>query len=159
MTPASAFCERPASADDAELLFLTYAASRAEEIAAWGWTAAQQETFLRMQFRARAQSYAFAYPGAAHTILMVNGAAAGSAIVWRRESELRLVDIALLPEFRNRGLGTQFVARLIHEAAAAQIPLCLSVFRGNRAERLYRRLGFVAKSDGGIYIEMEHNGG
>lgn len=137
MTPASAFYERPASGDDADLLFLTYATSRAEEIAAWGWPAAQQETFLRMQFRARTQSYASAYPGAAHTILMVEGAAAGSAIVWRSESEVRLVDIALLPEFRNRGLGTQFIARLIHEAAAAHLPLRLSVFRGNRAERLY----------------------
>lgn len=153
----SALTERPVSADDADLLFRVYAASRADEVAAWGWPPAQQESFLRMQFRARAQSYAGAYPDAAHSILLCNGEAAGSAIVWRNGSEFRLVDIALLPEFRNCGLGTLWMTRLIRQAEAAGVLLRLQVFQGNRAAELYRRLGFVAKSNGGMYVEMELN--
>jgi ribosomal protein S18 acetylase RimI-like enzyme len=153
----SAVSERPASAEDADLLFRVYAASRADEMAAWGWPPAQQESFLRMQFSARAQSYAAAYPGAAHSVLLCDGDPAGSAIVWRGPSEFHLVDIALLPEFRNRGLGTLWISRLIREADAAAVPLRLHVVHGSRAAELYRRLGFVAKSNGGIYIEMERN--
>jgi GNAT superfamily N-acetyltransferase len=153
----SALFERPASPGDDDFQFRVYAASRAEEITAWGWPPAQQDGFLRMQFRARAQSYAAAYPDGAHSILLYSGAPAGTAIIWRGASEFRLVDIALLPEFRNRGLGTLWISRLIREAAAAAVPLRLNVLYGNRAAFLYRRLGFVAKSDGGMYIEMELN--
>jgi GNAT superfamily N-acetyltransferase len=153
----SALSERPVSPDDGDFPFRVYGASRAEEMAAWGWPPAQQESFLRMQFRARAQSYAAAYPDAAYSVLLYDGAAAGTAVVWRGGSEFRLVDIALLPEFRNRGLGTFWISRLIREAEAATVPLRLHVFHGNRAAELYRRLGFVAKSNGGMYVEMERD--
>jgi ribosomal protein S18 acetylase RimI-like enzyme len=109
-------------------------------MAAWGWPPAQQDGFLRMQFHARAQSYVAAYPDAAHSILLCNGDLAGTAIVWRAGAEFRLVDIALLPEFRNRGLGTLWISRLIREADAAAVPLRLHVLHANRAVLLYRRL-------------------
>ncbi len=153
----SALSERPVSPDDGDFPFRVYAASRAEEMAAWGWPPVQQESFLRMQFRARAQSYAVAYPDAAHSILLCKGALAGTAIVWRGEAEFRLVDIAFLPEFRGCGFGTLWISRLIREAEAAAVPLRLHVLQGNRAALLYRRLGFVAKSDGGMYVEMERD--
>jgi GNAT superfamily N-acetyltransferase len=153
----SAVFERPVSPDDGDFPFLVYAASRAEEMAAWGWPSAQQDSFLRLQFRARAQSYAAAYPDAAHSVLVCNGASAGTAMVWRSDAEFRLVDIALLPEFRNRGIGTLWISRLIREAEGAAVPLRLHVLQGNRATLLYRRLGFVAKSDGGMYVEMERD--
>ncbi len=154
----SALSERLVSGEDGEFLFQVYAATRAEEVAAWGWPPAQQESFLRMQFQARRQSYAAAYAGAIGSILLANGVPAGSAIVWRGAAEIRLVDIALLPEFRNRGLGTEWMVRLIREARAAGLPLRLSVFRGNRAAQLYERLGFVTAAAGSMYIEMEHHG-
>jgi GNAT superfamily N-acetyltransferase len=154
----SALSERSLLPDDGDFPFLVYAASRAEEMISWGWPPAQQESFLRMQFRARAQSYAAAYPDAVHSVLLCDGVSAGTAIVWRSDAEFRLVDIALLPEFRGRGLGTLWISRLIHEARAAAVPVRLHVFRGNPAELLYQRLGFVAKSDvGGMYVEMEIN--
>ena len=152
----SALSERLVSPDDADFQFLVYAASRAEEMAAWAWPPAQQDSFLRMQFRARAQSYAVAYPAQPYSVLLCNGASAGTAIVWR-DAQFRLVDIALLPEFRNRGLGTFWISRLIREAELAAVPLRFHVLHGNRAALLYRRLGFVAKSDGGMYVEMERD--
>jgi GNAT superfamily N-acetyltransferase len=155
----SALSERPASADDGDFLFRLYASTRAEELAAFGWPPAQLESFLRMQFHARRQSYAAAFSDAVHSILLAGTTAAGSAIVWRGAQEIRLVDIALLPEFRNRGLGGQWISGLIREARAAGLPLRLSVLHGNPAGRLYERLGFVPKSAGPMYIEMEHHAG
>src|SRR5580700_10184803 len=135
-----ALSQRPRLPDDEEFLFRLYAGTRAEELAAWGWPPAQQESFLRMQLRARAQSYAATYSGASHSILLQGDLPVGSAIVWRGPTEFRLVDIAILPEFRNRGWGGQWISGLISEAAAARIPVRLSVQRGNPAMRLYQRL-------------------
>lgn len=86
---------------------------------------------------------------------MVCGQAAGSVIVFRGPAEIRLVDIALLPEFRNRGLGARLISQLIEEAGRAAIPLRLSVTAGNPAIHLYQRLGFVATGQNQVYLEME----
>jgi len=151
--------ERPTAAGDGDFLFRLYASTRAEEVAAFGWPPAMQESFLRMQFQARRQSYDAVYPDSAGAILLSDGAEAGAVMVWRGPTEIRLLDIALLPEFRNRGLGKLWINRLIGEARAARLPLRLSVLRGNPAGRLYERLGFVElPSAGSMYIEMEHNG-
>lgn len=155
----SLLSERPAAGADGDFQFRLYASTRAEELAAFGWPPAMQESFLHLQFQARRQSYDAAYPESAGAILLSDGAAAGAAIVWRGPEEIRLVDIALLPEFRNRGLGTLWINRLIREARAARLPLRLSVLRGNPAARLYQRLGFAPRpSADSMYIEMEHNG-
>ncbi|HKE26034.1 MAG TPA: GNAT family N-acetyltransferase [Bryobacteraceae bacterium] len=158
MTPAPAeLTDRPASPEDADFLFRVYASTRAGELAALGWPPAQQEAFLRMQYDIRRQSYA-AYTGAVSTVLLAHGTPAGSAIVWRTPGEIRLIDIALLPDFRSRGLGGQWIERLIREASAAQLPLRLSVLNTNPARSLYERLGFVPKSGGSMYVEMETYG-
>jgi ribosomal protein S18 acetylase RimI-like enzyme len=68
-----------------------------------------------------------------------------------------LVDIALLPPFRGRGIGRQLIAELLERGARAGQAVRLSVARGNRAMGLYRRLGFleVADDDGGVHVTME----
>ena len=148
---------RPASPEDDEFRYQVYAASRAAEVTGFGWPAAQQDAFLRMQYRARAQSYA-AYPAAEHSILLLGDVPAGAAIVCRTPAEVRLVDIALLPDFQNRGLGGRWISALIAEARSLSLPLRLSVARGNPALRLYERLGFARTEDGPMYIEMQHHG-
>jgi len=148
--------QRPAVGEDEDFLFRLYAGTRAGEMAAWGWPPAQQESFLRMQFRARQATYSATYPGASHAILLLDGAPIGAAIVCQSADGIRLVDIAFLPEHRGRGCGGQWLRGLIAAAGAARLPLRLSVFRGNPAIRLYERLGFVSTETGAMYIEMEH---
>lgn len=148
--------ERPASADDIDFLYRVFASTRADELALAGWPEPQQEAFLRMQFRIRGQSYAAGYPDAQQTVLLAEGASVGSALVCRRKDEISLVDIAILPEFRGRGLGARWILRLIGESVRARVPLRLSVFRGSRAVSLYARLGFRQISEDGMYIGMEY---
>jgi ribosomal protein S18 acetylase RimI-like enzyme len=50
--------------------------------------------------------------------------------------------IALLPEFRGRGIGTQLLQHLLARADERYPRVCLSVTLGNPAARLYERLGF-----------------
>jgi hypothetical protein len=58
----------------------------------------------------------------------------------------RIVDIALLPQYCNRGIGTTLLRDLQSEAAAAGKPLRIHVERFNPALRLYQRLGFTLQS-------------
>jgi len=143
---------------DAGFLWRVYASTRFDEIAAFGWPPAQQEAFLRMQYRARCQSYAATYPDAENLILVADGIDAGSISIHRKSSEMRLIDIAFLPEYRNKGLGAQAIQGLIREACERSIPLRLSVLRGNPAIRLYLRVGFREISADPMYIEMECHG-
>lgn len=157
MSDEVSFLTRPVAPGDEEFLCGVYVSTRAEEVAAFGWPHAQQEAFLRMQYRMRCQSYAAAYPEADFSVLLLDGVAAGYTIVARSPSEIRLVDIALLPQYRGCGLGTKSILPLICEADEHALPLRLSVARGNRALRLYQRLGFEAVFADAVYIEMERH--
>ncbi len=155
--PASPISTRPASAADLEFLARVYRATRQDEMSSWGWTAAQQEGFLRMQFGARRASYAAAFPDAAESIILRGNDPAGSMITHTSPKEIRLVDIALLPEHRNCGVGAYLISRILEDAAALKVPMTLSVLRSNSAARLYRRLGFRERGGDDVYLEMENN--
>ena len=142
---------RPVVESDGELLRRIYASARAEELERMPLSAELKEQFLEMQFRAQAQHYA-TYPNAQFEIILCDGRPAGRLYVARWESEHRLIDIALLPEFRGHGIGTHFLQQLQSEAAAARKPLTIHVEAFNRARRLYERLGFRLAEDKGMYL-------
>jgi ribosomal protein S18 acetylase RimI-like enzyme len=150
---------RAAAPDDEELLYRVYAGTRTEELAPVPWTEAQKEAFLRMQFRAQSQDYAANYPDAAFLVILVDGAPAGRLYVDRRQDELLIVDIALLPEHRGNGVGGAILRDLLAEAAAAGKPVRIHVEHMNPALRLYERLGFRRIGDRGIYLLMEWTAG
>jgi ribosomal protein S18 acetylase RimI-like enzyme len=149
---------RPATPEDEDFLWRLYVSTRAGEIAAFGWPPQQADAFLRMQYRARTGSYSAAYPHAQYNILLQGDSRAGAMIVNRSAQEIRLVDIALLPEHRNRGYGTCEVTNLIRQSIVLGVPLRLSVRQGNPAIRLYQRHGFISLSEDAVYIEMEYRG-
>ena len=147
---------RLVTGEDREYLFQLYASTRQEEMASWGWDATQQAGFIRMQFEARQRGYAAAYPTAKESLIFVADVLVGAMIVFQDSREIRLVDIALLPDARNRGIGTHVIGMLISESTCLKIPLRLSVLKGNRAIHLYERLGFTVKTGDEMYYEMEY---
>ena len=71
-------------------------------------------------------------------------------------SELRLIEITVLPEFRARGLATLLVRHLQALAAQSSLPLALNVACTNhRALALYQRLGFALGDTDGMYYAMQ----
>ena len=156
--PPTATLRAVAPADE-ELLYRIYASTRTEELAPVPWTDAQKEAFLRMQFRAQSLDYAANYPDAAFLVILVDGEPAGRLYVDRREDELLIVDIALLPEHRGNGVGGAILSDLQAEAAAAGKPVRIHVEHMNPALRLYERLGFRRIDAGGIYLLMEWTAG
>jgi ribosomal protein S18 acetylase RimI-like enzyme len=145
---------RPEEPQDEAFLFELYASTRQEEMDALGWSPEMRTNFLKMQFKA-SQGYRSAFPGAEFHIVLLNGANAGRLIVNRSREELRIVDVALLPEHRGAGIGTALLQRVFGEATGSKKPLRLKVLKGNRAGRLYQRLGFVEIGETDMRIEME----
>jgi ribosomal protein S18 acetylase RimI-like enzyme len=150
---------RPATSGDQAFLFHLYTSTRLEEIQSWGWAIEHQQSFLRMQFDARRGAYQAEHPAAVESIVLAAGIPAGVIRVDRNPSEIRLVDIALLPEYRNRGLGSLVIVDLLRQAAEAQVPVRLSVARENRAKHLYERLEFTVLREDAMYFEMEYLAG
>ena len=146
---------RQASADDESFLYELYCSTRAEELAAWGLDESQRRTFLELQFHARQRHYDIAFSGAEHKIILCDDRLAGRILVYRSEHEIRLVDIALLPEYRQRGFGTKLIRDLLSEAAEKTMAVSLHVDKLNRAARLYERLGFSVVGDTGGSYKME----
>ncbi len=146
---------RPAGPADAEFLYRVYASTRLEELAPTGWPREQIEAFLRMQFRAQDTHYRSYFPDAAFDVIVCAGEPAGRLTVDRRPAEIRVVDIALLPEFRGRGAGSALLRALLAEAAAAGVPVRIHVEANNPARRLYDRLGFVQTDTTGVYHLLE----
>lgn len=145
---------RPADENDAAFLYRLYRSTRADEIAAWGWTPEQAEPFLRMQFDAQRRSQACQMPNGEQRIVQVAGQDAGRTLVDRSGAAFLLADVVLLPEFRGAGIGTQLLRQLQADAASAAVPVRLHVAKTNRAWRLYERLGFAVTADDGVYLEM-----
>lgn len=145
---------RPEGPGDEAFRFELYASTRQEELDAWGWPPELRATFLTIQFKAQA-GYRVQFPQADFQIILRRGQAIGRLVVNRTPEDLRLVDIALLPQYRNTGIATALIRELMAEAAAAQQPLRLSVRKGNRAAGLYGRLGFARTSESDLYDQME----
>ncbi len=146
---------RPYQDYDREFLFKLYASTRADEIAPFGWPPAQQEAFLRMQYTAQQRWYSMSYAQAEHHIIEQEGVPIGRLMVSRQPSFVVLVDIALLPEHRGKGIGGGLVRDLIQQCNQARLPLRLQVLKANPALRLYERLDFTRRGEDQIYIQME----
>jgi ribosomal protein S18 acetylase RimI-like enzyme len=154
MTHTLAIELRPAAEADSQLLRRVYAETR-DELALLDWTTDQKLAFLEMQFCAQDRHYRGQFPNAAFAVIELDGEPAGRLYVDRTADRIHLLDIALLPEHRGRGVGTALLRQLQEEAAAAGIPVVLHVETSNPAASLYNDLGFVATSGGeGLYQEM-----
>ena len=146
---------RPSLPEDRDFLFRLYASTRMEEIRGFGWSTAQQEAFLRMQFNAQQQWYQATYSTAENQIIEKDHEPIGRMIVQHEAGTWRLLDISLLPEHRGQGIGGELIRNLINECVGVGAVLQLQVVNTNPAQRLYERLGFIKTGQDQIYTQME----
>ena len=119
------------------------------------WDDAQKDAFLRQQFDAQDTWWRENYAEASFDVILVEGEPAGRLYVHRGRSEIRIVDIALLPEHRGNGVGTRLLEDLLAEGDASDKSVTIHVERMNPALRLYERLGFSVAEDKGVYLFLE----
>ena len=146
---------RPVTPDDEAFLYEVYASTRTEELAPLGWDERQKDAFLRMQFTAQHRYYQAQFADAGFQIILAADQPIGRLYVHRRPDEICLLDIALLPPYRNAGIGSTLVKELLAEAGRLGKRVRLHVERFNPALRLYERLGFTPIGDTGVYLHLE----
>jgi ribosomal protein S18 acetylase RimI-like enzyme len=146
---------RPITEDDMDFLYRVYASTRQEELELTDWDNTQKKAFLKMQFNAQHTHYQQHYPTAYYQLILLNKTPIGRLYLDRMEEEFRLIDIALLPEHRNKGIGTGLIKDVMAEAAKEKKPVRIHVEEFNPSLRLYERLNFTKIEMRGVYWFME----
>jgi ribosomal protein S18 acetylase RimI-like enzyme len=149
---------RPETEADVPFLFQLYVSTRWDELAPLtDWSEAQKIGFLESQFTLQRQHYLTHYANSAFDVLEERGVPVGRLYVDRQERTLLIVDIALLPQWRGRGIGTALIEALFAEARGVGKEVSISVEKFNPAQRLYRRLGFREYAEDDVYWFMYWN--
>lgn len=139
---------------DRNFLCALYGSTRKTELDRVDWSDAQKQQFVEHQFSAQASQYRQHYPLAAFLVVELDGERIGRLYLHRARTELRLMEVTLVPAMRNQGLGSLLMRNLIEWSNELGLPVTLHVEPFNPAHRLYQRLGFETIEVRGVYHFM-----
>ena len=145
---------RPISEKDLPFLHALYGTTRAAELAMVPWSDQQKVEFIDMQFKAQHAYYQEHFADADFAIIVKASQDIGRLYLDKRQTEFRIIDIALMPEQQNMGLGRALLEDVIDQAKQVNLPVTIHVEKNNPAMRLYLRLGFETVEDQGVYDLM-----
>lgn len=147
---------RPALPQDESFLYDLYFAVRGPEFALAPVSEEQRVALIAMQFRAQMGAYAAMYPNSCCHIVLLDSRPIGRLWVARLEDEYHLVDIAIHPDLRNKGIGKALIQRLQADAQQAKLPIRSTVFRFNPGSlRFHQQLGFQIVREDAMHFYME----
>ncbi|HVG22433.1 MAG TPA: GNAT family N-acetyltransferase [Blastocatellia bacterium] len=146
---------RPVRREDEEFLLEVYASARAEELSQTGWDEAQKRAFLRMQFAAQQQHYQSRFPNGDHRLIIRDGRPAGRIYTAGTDQEIRILDLTLLAQHRNAGVGTALLKDILADAEDSRRTVRIYVESFNPSLRLFERLGFSCVETSGLNRLME----
>lgn len=139
---------------DADLPFTAalYASTREEELAPIPWPVETKRAFLAQQHAAQHAHYRQHYRGMEAAIVERDGAAIGRLYLYEMPTEIRIVDISLMPAARRQGIGAALLRDVLASAAPSGRNVTIHVEKNNPARSLYARLGFtILDDDRGAY--------
>jgi GNAT superfamily N-acetyltransferase len=146
---------RPVDTGDRTFLLTLYKSSRGEDLRGLGWEEQRIGEFLDLQYEAAQRFLENEYKRPMDQVVLRDGEPIGRVMFESREHEIRCIDIALVPEHRNSGIGAHLLRDLQNEARRQRKPLRLQVIRFSRAIGLFERLGFQRISETGTHFQME----
>jgi ribosomal protein S18 acetylase RimI-like enzyme len=141
--------------EDELFLFEVYASTRAQEMALVSWDDEQRKAFLKMQFDAQHSHYRERFPDANYSVILRDDLRLGRLYVLREECEIRILDITLLPQYRNCGIGTSLLRKLLVEAAQFEKRVLIYIETYSPSLNLFKRLGFKSIAEEGFNFLME----
>ncbi len=144
---------RPAVEADEPFLRDLYASTRPEVA---NWPDEARAAFLAQQFEAQRTGWGLTFAGSVHDVIVLNGRTVGRVWVHSTAAERLIVDLALLPEYRRQGIGTQVVEEILAEADRSRVPVRAHVERTNTPSvAFWTRLGFREIGGDALFIEIE----
>ncbi len=138
----------PITRSDEPFLSALYATTRAAEMAIVPWNNEQKAAFLQSQFLAQHQHYISKYPQGKFQTIVLDSQQIGRLYVNESENEICIIDLTILPEFRNQGFGTKIISDIL-QAAEKPVQIYLESF--NQSINLFKRFGFQVIADEGLY--------
>lgn len=144
---SAGYALRSATEADAAFERILFETARPDAVFLDAWPEEMRKPFLDQQFQFQSVHYRRSYPYALRRIVLAGEEPIGRLILDRGTQEWCVVDIALLPAWRGRGLGGALLRAIQAAAAEAGAPVTLMVDMGNPAQRLYARLGFVTTEE------------
>ena len=84
-------------------------------------------------------------------IILLNEQKIGLLKVSESNTEIEIHQIQVAPNYQNKGIGRQIIKSILQESSTKKIPVKLSVLKINKAQTLYKNLGFA------IYDENEYS--
>lgn len=145
----------PLREEDEEFVYQLFSCITTEQLFLQFIEPAEREKLLRMQYEARKNSYQMAYLNAEYSIIWLNDQRAGYYVADIGNIAVHLIDIAVLPEKRKKGICSILTERHQKKASEQGVPCFLHVFKMNPALALYERLGFQIVEDEGIQWLMK----
>jgi len=146
---------RLAADADYDFMRRLYHSTRAEEMQHFPFDDAQKSAFLDQQFAAQFEHYGIHYPTVERNIIESDGKPIGRMWIDEWRDQIRLVDIALMPEWRGSGVGSMLLHDVLRRGERAGKPVTIHVEAYNPALDLYKRLGFEKVDTNGVYLLMK----
>ena len=133
---------RPERQEDRDFCYRLFCESRPSQFAVLAPAAVQQ--VMTYQFHGQNLNQLARFPQASFDIIELAGEPIGRLVADRSAALLHLVHLAIVPQWRGRGVGTAIMRALMEEAQAAAIPVRLEIAApDDPSVRLYLRLGFI----------------
>ncbi|MDR7208663.1 GNAT family N-acetyltransferase [Flavobacterium piscis] len=145
--------------NDLSILCEIYGSTRTEELErGTNWNEEQKKFFIGQQFFAQHEYYQKNYTGAKFYIIEKENIAIGRLYIdfLFEKKGVRIIDITLLPNWRQKNIGSSILAAIIKKAAIKNMNVTIHVESFNPAINLYKKLGFTKISEtNGVYHLME----
>jgi hypothetical protein len=147
----------PVSSSDEPFLVELYASTRAEEMALVPWSNARKRAFLQTQFEAQNRYYRERYPNASFDLIKLNDCPAGRLYMAELADEIRIIDLAFLPEHFEPGVFVALIEEILQKGARVGKPVRIYLENYNPQTETFVRLGFQKIGEYGIYFLWQHD--
>ena len=146
---------RPARNEDHEFLYRLFYLTQEEKLKLFYLSQEAKARLIGLIYSGFESHYQTLAPTADDRLILLDDEPIGRMIILQSRDELRLADLALLPQRRNRGIGTALIGELQTESVMTKRPLRLQAGTFDRVLRLYQRLGFYKTDTSGPYLLLE----
>jgi ribosomal protein S18 acetylase RimI-like enzyme len=146
---------RPARTDDQEFLYRLFYSVYSEKLQLVPLSAEEKKALVELMYQGFICHYNSLAPASDDRLVLLDNESIGRMILLQTREEIRLADLAILPQYRRRGIGSALIGQLQTESTMSKRPVRLQVARFDHALRLYQRLGFYKTDAIGPYLHLE----
>lgn len=120
-----------------------------------GFSEIEKNQYLKTQFELEKTQFVTFYPKAEYYMVIKDNKYIGRLYIDYGENDIRILEIGLIEEYRNRGIGRSIIKNIISKASECNKFVSLQVAWFNqKALKLYEELGFFIVENNQVSYEM-----